>query len=310
MKNRRQFLKTTGQVAAYSFLFGQLMGCRGYKMPKSIVIPADADYDMEYIRAGVGYFTERGGTIGWMANDEGIVVIDTQFPEQSQHLVAELDKLKGRKVDLLINTHHHGDHTSGNTVFKELTDTILAHKNSLYNQKQSAQKRNTEAEQLYPTETFNTSVQKKVGRETIDLQYYGAAHTNGDAVIHFENANVVHLGDLIFNRRFPYIDTGAGANIQSWVNVLDKVLKKYDDKTIFMWGHAGDGYDIKGGEEDIKAFQNYLEKLLVFGEKSLREGIPLDKLKKTVTVIPGAEEWQGKGIERSLDAVYAELSRE
>ena len=125
-----------------------------------------------------------------------------------------------------------------------------------------------------------------------------------------QNANVAHLGDLVFNRRFPYIDTGAGANISNWVNVLDDVLNTYDNETIFMWGHARDGFDIKGGKEDIKAFQNYLEKLLDFGEKSIKAGKSLEELMENTTVIPGAEEWQGKGIERSLKAVYAEIGKE
>ena len=60
--------------------------------------------------------------------------------------------------------------------------------------------------QLYPDTTFSESWSQKVGRETITARYYGRAHTDGDAVIHFENANIVHCGDLVFNRRFPYID--------------------------------------------------------------------------------------------------------
>jgi len=265
---------------------------------------------MDYIRGNIGFFTERGGTIGWMAGKDGIVIIDTQFPEQANHLVDEISKLKTGKIDLLINSHHHGDHTAGNPVFAELTDTILAHKNSKKNQLASAKKRGTEDQQVYPTKTFDKSHSQKIGSETVTLQYFGSAHTDGDAIIHFENANVVHMGDLIFNRRFPYIDTGAGANIENWIKVLDKSLTIFDDETIFMWGHAGQGYDIKGGKSDIQAFQNYLEKLLIFGEQSLRQSIPLDKLKETTKVIPGAEEWTGKGIERSLDAVYAELAKE
>ena len=194
--------------------------------------------------------------------------------------------------------------------FADLTDRVVAHTNSLKNQKRSAEKRGNEADQFYPNETFNTDVQVKAGKETVDLKYFGAAHTDGDAIIHFQNANVVHMGDLIFNRRFPYIDTGAGANIENWIKVLDKALKTYDDEAIFMWGHAGEGYDVTGGKDDIKAFQNYLERLLDFGEKSLRAGITLEELKKTTTVIPGAEEWKGKGIGRSLDAVYAEIAKE
>lgn len=310
MNNRRNFIKTTSQVAAYSFLFGHLYSCRGIKTPKLIELPLDAPYDMQYIRNGVGFFTERGGTIGWMANNDGIVVIDTQFPEQSQHLVSEIQKLKKDKVDLLINTHHHADHTAGNKVYSELTDTILAHANSRKNQMASAQKRGTEADQVYPTKTFKTGIQQKVGNEILDLKYFGSAHTDGDAITHFQNANIAHIGDLVFNRKFPYIDMTAGANIENWVAVLDQIKSTYDDETIFIWGHAGEGYDVKGDKDDITAFQNYLEKLLEFGEESLRAGIPLEELKKKTKVIPGAEEWKGDGISRSLDAVYAEIGRE
>ncbi|MDF1694615.1 MAG: MBL fold metallo-hydrolase [Saprospiraceae bacterium] len=310
MNTRREFLKTTGQVAAYSFLFGHLYACKGAKVPTTIQLPADASFNMQFLRGGVGFFTERGGTIGWMASKDGMAVIDTQFPEQSQHLVDELMKIKKGKIDLLINTHHHGDHTAGNKVYRDLTDTILAHENSKKNQENSAKKRGNEADQVYPNETFETSIRKRVGNEVIDLKYYGAGHTNGDAITHFQNANIVHMGDLVFNRRFPYIDTGAGANIENWIKVLDQAKRNYDDETIFIWGHAADGYDIKGGKEDISAFQNYLEKLLEFGEKSMRAGVTLDELIKTTTTIPGAEEWTGKGIDRSLKAVYAEVGKE
>ena len=309
MKSRRKFLKTTSQLAAYSFLFGQLYACKGSKIPTRIELPAKSVYDMQFLRGGVGFFTERGGTIGWMASKDGIVVIDTQFPEQSQHLIDELMKLKKGKIDLLINTHHHGDHTAGNKVYGELTDMILAHSNSLKNQMETAKKRDNEADQIYPTDTFETSFQQKVGKEIIDLRYFGAAHTDGDSITHFQNANIAHIGDLVFNRRFPYIDTGAGAHIGNWINVLDQILNTFDDETIFIWGHAGEGYDIRGGKNEIKAFQNYLEKLMDLGEKSIKAGITLEELKKSTTIVPGAEEWQGKGIERSLDAVYAEMTK-
>ncbi len=310
MRNRRNFIKTSTQVAAYSFLLGHLYACKGTKIPAKIELPPNSTYNMQFLRGGVGFFTERGGTIGWMASKDGIVVIDTQFPEQSQHLVDELVKLKKGKIDLVINTHHHGDHTAGNKVYSELTDVILAHSNSPKNQMTSAKKRGNEADQVYPTKTFETSFQQSIGKEIIDLKYFGAAHTNGDAITHFQNANIVHLGDLVFNRRFPYIDIAAGANIANWIEVLEKTMNTYDDDAIFIWGHAAQGYDIKGGKNEIRAFQNYLKKLLEFGEKSLRAGIPLEELKKTTTLIPGAEEWKGKGIGRSLDAVYAEIGRE
>ncbi|MEM9544415.1 MAG: MBL fold metallo-hydrolase [Bacteroidota bacterium] len=309
MQDRREFLKTSAQVAAYAFLFNHLYACKGSKIPSKIELPADVAYNMQFLREGVGFFTERGGTIGWMANEDGIVVIDTQFPEQSSHLVDELMKIKKGRISLVINTHHHGDHTAGNVVYTELTNMILAHSNSKKNQMNSAKKRGNEESQVYPTTTFENDYQVKLGKEILELNYFGPAHTSGDSITHFQNANIAHIGDLVFNRRFPYIDMGAGANIANWINVLDQVLSYYDDETIFIWGHAAEGYDVKGGKEDIRAFQNYLEKLLEYGEKSMREGKTLEELKKTTTVIPGAEEWKGKGISRSLEAVYAEIGR-
>jgi len=260
---RRNFLTTTAQATAYTFLFSQLYAC---KAKSKFVAPVGQDYEMQMLRGGVGYFTERGGTIGWMATKDGIVVVDTQFPDQANHLVSEIDRLDLGNIDLLINTHHHGDHTAGNVVFEDRVDMILAHSNSRKNQEASAKKRGTEDKQVYPTDTFRTSLSKQVGKETVTLDYHGAAHTDGDAFVHFENANVVHLGDLVFNRRFPYIDMGAGANIANWIKVLDQAVNNYDNETIYMWGHAGQGYNITGGKEDIKAFQNYLEKLLAFGQ--------------------------------------------
>jgi len=233
--------------------------------------------------------------------------VDTQFPEQSQHVVDSLMSNGGTHIDLLINTHHHGDHTAGNIIYKDLTDRIVAHENSRKNQMANAKKKNSEDKQLYPNEVFVDNWTTKVGSETITMNYFGAAHTDGDAITHFENANVVHMGDLIFNRRFPYIDKSAGANISNWITVLDKVLNKFDNETKFIFGHSDNGYDITGGKEDIKAFQGYLASLLNFGRQSIQSGKTLKELKSEVNTIPGAPEWKGKGIERSLDAVYTEL---
>lgn len=316
--NRRKAIKQTAYASAYALFFSQLLACKsGDKVAVAEVkeamaklnlkLPADAAFKMDYLQGNVGYFTERGGTIGWMIEEGHLVVVDTQFPEQSQHVVDSLMSNGGNQIDLLINTHHHGDHTSGNIIYKNLTDRIVAHENSKKNQMANAKKRESEDKQLYPNELFSDSWTTKVGSETITMDYFGAAHTDGDAITHFENANVVHMGDLVFNRRFPYIDKSAGANIANWITVLDKAVNKFDGETKFIFGHSSNGFDITGGKEDIKAFQDYLSKLLVFGEQSIQAGKSLEEVKKEATEIPGAPEWKGKGIERSLDAVYAEL---
>ena len=313
MKTRRSFIKNTGQLAAYSLFFSHLISCKSGKeiagnmgMRKALNIPADAPYKMKYLKGDMGIFTERGGTIGWLANKDGITIVDTQFPDQSEHLLEEIMKISEHPLDLVINTHHHGDHSSGNPVFQELAGKIVAHRNSKKNQQRVAQEREQQGA-VFPTLTFKDNYTDQVAGENIRMYYFGPAHTDGDAVTHFENHNIVHMGDLIFNRRFPYIDKSAGASIGNWITVLDKTLMTFDAGTMYIFGHSDNGYDVTGTSDDIKAFQNYLEKLLEFGKQSIASGKTLEEIKAEATMIPGAPEWKGKGIGRSLEAVYAEL---
>ena len=268
---------------------------------------AENPYKMKMLRENVGVFTEKGGTIAYLQTNKGFVVVDAQFPEQAGHLIAELKKMEEKHIKLLINTHHHGDHTSGNIAFKGLAEHVVAHENSLKNQKITAEKAKSEDKQLYPDVTFTESWKEKVGKESLRAYYFGAGHTNGDALIHFEHANILHMGDLMFNRRYPFIDKAAGANIKNWISVLDKTMATFDKETIFIFGHAFDPEKITGTKEDIKVFQDYLGKLLTFMDGEIKSGKSKEEIMKN-TAIAGVTEMQGDGIIRSLQAAYEELT--
>lgn len=296
--NRRQFVQNTALTVGSVSFFQQLLFANHRP---------DDPYKMKSIRENVGVFTEKGGTIAYLRTKEGWVVVDSQFPEQAQHLLDGLKKMDEKPVKLLINTHHHGDHTSGNIVFKDMVSHVVAHQNSLKNQKAVAEKAKTEDKQLYPDVTFQDGWKQKVGSESIRAYYFGPGHTDGDGLIHFEHANVLHMGDLMSNRRYPYVDKSAGANIKNWIVALDKTLNTFDNQTVFVFGHAFDPDKITGSKDDIRAFKDYLEKLLVFVDKELKAG----KTKEAIlaaTSIPGVTEWQGDGIVRSLQAAYEELT--
>ncbi|MBS1934769.1 MAG: MBL fold metallo-hydrolase, partial [Bacteroidetes bacterium] len=124
-------------------------------------------WKMKILRNDVGIFTEKGGTIAYLLTKKGIVVVDAEFPEQSQHLITELKKLNDNPFQLLINTHHHGDHTSGNISFKGIVKEVAAHTNSLVNQQKVAVVQKTEDKQLYPNITYNDSWQYKIAHEEI-----------------------------------------------------------------------------------------------------------------------------------------------
>jgi cyclase len=267
----------------------------------------DDPWKITMLTDSIGIFTEKGGTIGFHFSEDGITVIDAQFPDTAPHLINELKKRKDQPFRLLINTHHHGDHTSGNIAFKDVVTRVLAHENSLANQKNVAIKNNTEDKQYYPNNTFGTVWEEKAGNERISLHYFGAAHTNGDAIIQLQHANIVHMGDLVFNRRHPFVDRSAGANIQSWINVLNAAMKKFNSKTKFIFGHAEDGYEVTGSTEDLLAFHDYLGNVLKFVEGEIKTGKTKDEILKA-TEIPGSPQWKGDGIQRPLTAAFEELT--
>lgn len=300
---RRNFLTNTGLT------LGALALSRYTSLAS--ILEQSAAYNIKMLTKNVGIFTEQGGTIAFLMSESGLVVVDSQFPDPAKHLIDELRKKSEKPFDLLINTHHHGDHSGGNIAFKGLVKTVVAHKNSLANQKRVAEEAvkagRKIAEQYYPEMTFEKNWKYKVGGETIKAHYFGAAHTNGDAMIHFADQNVVHMGDLVFNRRYPFIDKASGADIHSWIKVLDKAMDTFGTKNQYVFGHAFDPEKIVGTQEDVKAFQNYLEKLLIFVEQEIKSGKSKEEIMKA-KAIPGVEEWKGDGISRSLDAAYQELS--
>jgi cyclase len=265
----------------------------------------DNPYKMKLLRNDVGIFTEKGGTIAYYISKKNIAVVDAEFPEQSKHLIDALQKDPGKPFEILINTHHHGDHTSGNISFKGIINHVAAHNNSLINQQKVAKEQNKESVQLYPDITYGDTWEYKKMKENIKTYYYGPAHTNGDSIIFFPHANIAHLGDLVFNRRWAFIDRSAGASIKNWIVVLDKIQQEFDNDTLFVFGHAFDPEKVTGNKADIKAMQDYLQNLLAFVNSQIKAGKTKDEILKS-TSIPGVTEWQGDGIERGLQAAYEE----
>jgi hypothetical protein len=114
------------------------------------------------------------------------------------------------------------------------------------------------------------------------------------------------MGDLVFNRRWAFIDRSAGASVKNWIQALDKAQQQFDKDTLFIFGHAFDPDKVTGYKEDLKAMQDYLSAMLDFVGRQIRAGKTREEILKT-TAIPGVTEWKGDGIERGLQATYDEL---
>jgi cyclase len=266
-------------------------------------------YNFKPLRNDVGIFTEQGGTIAWLNGTSGFVAIDSQFPASAPHVIEELKKMGDKPFKYLLNTHHHADHTSGNIAFKGLAEHVVAHANSLTNQKLAAEKANNLDQQLLPDQTFGKGWKASVGKEKISASYYGSGHTNGDAVYHFQNANIAHVGDLVFNRKFPFIDKANGAHIGNWIKALGEIYNHFDNDTLIVFGHSLDPEKVTGNKADVKAFQNYLQQLMEYMNAQIKADKTLDDILKSTTTIAGAPEWKGDGIARSIQAAYTEITK-
>ena len=296
--HRRFFLRNTSILAGASILMQKTAMAQFF---------GTSAFNIKMLRKNVGIFTEKGGTIGFLLSKDGILVIDSQFPDSAAHMIEEVKKLSTSPIKYLLNTHHHGDHSGGNIAFKGMVEHVVAHENSLANQKMVAEKQNKVDSQLYPDVTFKEDWKLKWSDERLKADYFGAAHTNGDAIYHFEEANISHLGDLMFNKRHPFVDRVAGANIANWIKVLDKAVAKGHKDTIYIFGHSLNPGEETGTADDIRKFQDYLGKLLQFTESEIKKGVSKEEFIKN-TAIPGVTEWTGDGIQRPLTAAYEELT--
>ena len=276
---RRSFLRNAGLTLTSLALFNRESLAFFLNQPA---------WKIKMLTDDIGIFSEKGGTIGFLITKKGIVVIDAQFPDTAPHLIEELKKKSEKPFRYLINTHHHGDHTAGNIAFKGLVEHVVAHENSKANQLKVATDQKMEPEKfLAPDMTFGADGWKlKMGKEKIQTYYFGAGHTNGDSLIHFQHANIVHMGDLVFNRRHPFVDKTAGASIANWIVLLDKAIATFNKDTQFVCGHAAPGYEVLVKADDLKAFGDYLGNVLKFTESEIRAGKTKEEIIKAKE-IPG-----------------------
>ena len=297
--NRRNFVRNSVFTAGALALPARELMAMFYQQPA---------FNISMLNDETGLFTGRGGTILFSKTKEGYVVVDSQFPEQSKILIDELRKKGESPFRLLINTHHHGDHSGGNISFKGVVQHVLAHQNSKLNQEKVAIDRKTEANQLYPDQTFTDTWSEKIGKEKFTLHYFGAGHTNGDSLVHLEHANMVHMGDLLFRNIYPNIDRGAGASIKNWITVLEKAGKTFSKKTKYICGHSPKPEDVVVGAGFLPQMQFYLQNLLSFVEKEIKAGKTKEEILQN-TFIPGVDDWKDafKFVKVNLTVAYEEL---
>ncbi len=266
--NRREFLRTSLVISA-GLAADRRLGAQG---PAA---PAPSATQFRTLRGDVGIFTGRGGTIGWLASKGALVVVDTQFPDTALVCLKGIPGIGSRTIDATLNTHHHMDHTGGNVVFKAVSRELVAQVNVPRLQFEAAKRTEqsvkfdakidpaaTVASQVYAETTFTDVWRRELGGEIVTAEFRGPAHTGGDAVVIFEKANVVHMGDLVFNRLYPFVDRPGGASLRGWVKALEDSAAAYPADAIYVFGHGNSKFGVTGTRGDLLVMRDFFTAVL------------------------------------------------
>ncbi len=194
--------------------------------------------------SGLYLLSGAGGNMGLSIGPDGAFLIDDQFAPLGDKIKAAIAKLTDKPVRFIVNTHWHGDHTGGNEPFGEAGAVIVAHENvrkrmSVDSFSKAFNESTLAAPPVaLPIITFAESVTFHLNGQSIKVIHTRPAHTDGDAVIYFPDANVIHVGDLFFNGLYPFIDVESGGSIDGYVAVIDAILLSIDDRTKIIPGHG------------------------------------------------------------------------
>ncbi len=260
----------------------------------------------------------RGGNVGFFVGPDAILVVDSQFKDIAPGIVRQIRKISDKPIRFLVNTHHHGDHVGGNEVFRQFA-MIVAHDNVRtrmlaspvaiqkeypahleeakksgnadmvkYFSDQIAWAKTARVEEIpAPVMTFDSALRVHIGEETINVWHLPPAHTDGDSVVWFEKAKVLHMGDDFFNQVIPFIDVSSGGSATGYLAALDRVISKVPADARIIPGH-GEVTDLAG----LKMFRTYISDVLDAARKAKAAGKSKEVFLREVS-LPAYEKWSG-----------------
>ncbi len=262
------------------------------------------------VAGNIYMLTGSGGNIGVIVGDDGTFLVDDQYAPLTDKITATIATLTDQPVKYVINTHWHGDHTGGNENLGKAGALIVAHDNV---RERMSTDQFLEAFDMsvpaspdiaLPVITFAEDVSFHLNGEHIHAFHVSNAHTDGDTIIHFKEANVFHMGDTFFSGRFPFIDLGSGGSIDGMITAANRVLSLSDDNTRIIPGHGP-----LSTPDDLKEYRGMLTRLRSTIARMVSEGNTLEEV-QAATPADGYEEWSSDFIssERIVETIYADLS--
>lgn len=229
--------------------------------------------DQVYMLAGAG------GNIGVSVGDDGVFVIDDEYAPLTSKIESAIKSLTDKDLKFLVNTHHHGDHTGGNANMQKLGATIIAQDNVRQHLEMDNQDNNANNKEGLPIITFNDKLTLYINGEKVSVFHVEHAHTDGDAMLYFTEANVLHTGDVYFAGMYPFIDLNSGGSINGYIEAVKQGLNAINDDTKIIPGHGK-----VSNKAEYKTFLTMLETLKAAVLVEINKGKTEDEVAADISI--------------------------
>jgi len=243
--SRRRFIASVGLAATAACVVPyRLFGGEGNLVVAARKAGETANITVQTLRGNVSALIGSGGNIAVLPGDDGKLIIDSGYLGTREKIAAALTNLSHDPIKHLVNTHWHFDHTDGNEWMHSAGATVTAHENTRKHLSASTRVEDwnftfpPSPAGAIPTDVFNADKTLHLNGATIELKYYGPAHTDGDVSAHFVEADVLHTGDTWWNGHYPFIDYSTGGNIDGMIRAAEANVAKVTDETIVIPGHG------------------------------------------------------------------------
>lgn len=264
------------------------------------------------VATGVHLLTGRGGNIGVSSGPDGVFLVDDQYAPLTDRILATLRAISPQPPRFVLNTHWHGDHTGGNENLGRAGALLVAHDN--VRRRMSVEQFNevlgrrtpASAPGALPVVTFTSAVTFHLNGDTLHVFHVAAAHTDGDAIVHFRRADVIHAGDTFFNGTYPVLDVSAGGTVDGMIRAADTILALASPTTQIIPGHGPLAH-----RADLERFRAMLVATRDAVRAAIESGRTLDAVLAAKPTAPWDEAWGGGFVtpERWVRSLYADLAR-